>query len=591
MRTRIFWKFFAGFLAMSLFLALTFYFLTVGQVRSFYMKTCEEHLQKLGTLLRTELTAIWPGSGPEALERFIQAKGRQAQTRITVIDRQGKVLADSQKDPLLMQNHSDRPEFAAALSGQPRSALRFSFTLRESMLYFAMPLQVGGKTVGALRLSLFFKAIEQEFSPWHWKITVVLLALLGLSLLFSLLLSSNLARPIRGLAQAARHVASGDLDSHIPSRRQDELGQLIADFNFMVDSQKSMVGELRYGRQELETILASLSDGLLVINSGEKIVRAGPSFCRLINDSAPVGKPFWEVLRRADFADLVRKAGERSIHSELEIHDQTYFVSLSPLPDNGGTVVTFHDLSESKRLERQKKDFVANVSHELRTPLTAIKGYAETLAEDAAGDSRKYLEVILRHADRLIDLTRDLLSLAELEEKGAGLHREAIDWQELLAGIGILFEKKLLDKNLKLDISLPENLGQIAFQGDRFRLEQMFINLLDNAVKYTDQGGIAIRISAEAGPEGPRRGGPEVLRDGCLRIDIRDSGVGMAAEHLPRIFERFYVVDKARSRQSGGTGLGLAIVKHIVSLHGGRIEVQSSPGTGCTFTIRLPFVP
>jgi two-component system phosphate regulon sensor histidine kinase PhoR len=217
---------------------------------------------------------------------------------------------------------------------------------------------------------------------------------------------------------------------------------------------------------------------------------------------------------------------------------------------------------------------VANVSHELRTPLTAIKGYAETLVEEAKGDSRKYLDVILRHADRLIDLTRDLLSLSELEEMGAVLHREAIDWTELLAGIRVLFEKKLLDKKLRLDISLPENQEQIAFKGDYFRLEQMFINLMDNAVKYTDQGGIAIRVSGAAGR---------------LTVEVEDSGVGIAPDHLPRIFERFYVADRARSRQSGGTGLGLAIVKHIVSLHGGEIEVRSSPGMGCTFMIRLPF--
>jgi two-component system phosphate regulon sensor histidine kinase PhoR len=237
-------------------------------------------------------------------------------------------------------------------------------------------------------------------------------------------------------------------------------------------------------------------------------------------------------------------------------------------------VITFHDLSESKRLEKQKKDFVANVSHELRTPLTAIKGYAETLAEEASGNSRKYLDVILRHADRLIDLTRDLLSLSELEVKGVVLRRETIDWPELLAGIRVLFEKKLLEKKLRLDISLPENLEPLAFKGDRFRLEQMFINLLDNAVKYTDRGGIAIRISVAASH---------------LHVEVKDSGVGIASDHLPRIFERFYVIDNARSRQSGGTGLGLAIVRHIVTLHGGKISVESAPGAGSTFTVLLPF--
>jgi two-component system phosphate regulon sensor histidine kinase PhoR len=577
MKRRIFWKFFAGFFAMSLFLALTFYFLTVGQVRSFYVKTYEEHLQKLGTILNAELIAVWPEMDANAMDRFIKVKGEQAQTRLTVIDRQGKVLADSQKDPLLMQNHSDRPEVAAALSGQRRSEIHFSFTLRENMLYFAMPLQVDGKTVAALRLSLFFKDIEHEFAPWRWKITAALLVLLGLSMLFSYILSRNLARPIRDLAQAARHVASGDLDSHVQSQRRDEIGQLTTDFNAMVDSQKDMVQKLQHSQQELETILASISDGLLVIDSQERITRAGPRFCRLIGDPNPLGKPYWEVLRISTFDELIKKSsGGQTVHTEIEINQRVFLVSLSPLPANGGTVVTFHDLSETRHLEKQKKDFVANVSHELRTPLTAIKGYAETLNEESSGDVRKYLDVILRHTDRLIDLTADLLTLSELEEKNLQPLREPIDWLEMLTRIRGLFEKRLREKQLSLDIGLPEDPEVFSFRGDPFRLEQLFINLLDNAVKYTEKGGIAIRFSTAANR---------------LLIEIRDSGMGIASEHLPRLFERFYVADKARSRQTGGTGLGLAIAKHIVELHGGKIEVQSTPGMGTVFTIVFPMLP
>ena len=258
---------------------------------------------------------------------------------------------------------------------------------------------------------------------------------------------------------------------------------------------------------------------------------------------------------------------------KLKLTGRIFLVSLSPLPVGGGTVVTFHDLSETRHLEKLKKDFIANVSHELRTPLTAIKGYAETLVEETTDSGRRYLDVIRRHTDRLIDLTSDLLTLSELEEKSLGLQKEIIDWQEMLAGIRALFEKRLLEKKLSLDISLPENLEQIAFSGDRFRLEQMFINLLENAVNYTEKGGIAVQLSTSAGR---------------LRIEIRDSGVGIPAEHLPRLFERFYVADKARSRQTGGTGLGLAIVKHIVGLHNGEIEVQSTPGMGTVFIIAFP---
>ncbi len=573
MKKRIFWKFFAGFFAMGLVLAASFYSLTLGDVRSLYLQLQQDKLLSLGNAFDAELSAHWREWDPGTLQRWITDKGRRTQTRLTLVDRKGVVLADSEMDPARMQNHSDRPEIAAALAGRARSEFRFSFTLRQNMMYFAMPLKRAGETAAVLRLSLFVRDLDSVFSPWRWKITAAFLGLIALSLLLSILLSRNLTRPIRDLARATRSFASGVLDSHVRSRRRDEIGQLAADFNTMVDSQKGLVEKIRYSQQELETVLASISDGLLVIDARDRIVRAGPRFCQLVGGTDLVGKPYWEFLRSKEFADLVRLATTKSVRSEIEIHGRTFLAALSPLPDSGGTVITFHDLSETKRLEKQKKDFVANVSHELRTPLTAIKGYAETLAEEAEGDSRKYLDVILRHADRLIDLTQDLLTLSELEEKGIPLRREAIDWPELLASVRVLFEKKLLEKKLRLDISLPENLEPIAFKGDRFRLEQMFINLLDNAVKYTDRGGIAIHV---------------LVAPGRLIVEVKDSGVGIAPDHLPRIFERFYVIDKARSRQSGGTGLGLAIVKHIVTLHGGEIRVESTPGVGTTFTLLFP---
>jgi two-component system phosphate regulon sensor histidine kinase PhoR len=575
MRKKIFWKFFAGSFLLSLFLSLAFYALVVGQARAFYLQSKQEALAQLGGMVRAELAAAWPLADEGALDAFIKRKGRQAQVRFTVIDGRGRVLADSQRDPAAMQNHADRPEVAAALSGRTSFETHFSFTLRERMLYHALPLRSGGTTVAALRLSQFVRDIDKMFAFWRQRVIVLLLVLLAVSLFISLLLSRNLTRPIRGLARAARDLGEGKWQGHVAARRQDELGELAVEFNAMADRQRASLEKLEHSQQELEAILGSVSDGLLVIDAQERIVRAGPRFCQLVGEADPIHRPYWEVLRSREFADMVRQAATQSVRSEIEIHGRTYLAALSPLPAPGGTVITFHDLSESRRLERQKMDFVANVSHELRTPLTAIKGYAETLAEEAEGDAKKYLEVILRHADRLIDLTRDLLSLSALEERGSALRRETVDWPELLAGMRVLFEKKLLEKKLDLDIALPRDLEGIAFKGDRFRLEQMLINLLDNAIKYTDDGGIAIRLASTAGR---------------LIIECRDSGAGISPEHLPRIFERFYVIDKARSRQSGGTGLGLAIVKHIVSLHGGEITAQSLQGQGSVFTISLPIV-
>ena len=309
--------------------------------------------------------------------------------RFTVIDAHGRVLADSQKDPAGMQNHADRPEVAAALSGRSSSETHFSFTLRERMLYHALPLKSGGTTVAVLRLSLFIRDIDQMFAFWRQRIIVLLLVLLVVSLLVSLLLSRNLTRPIRGLARAARDFGEGNWPGHVPERRQDELGQLAAEFNAMADRQQATLEKLERSQHELEAILGSVSDGLLVIDAQERIIRAGPRFSQLVGETNLIGRPYWELLRSKEFADMVRQAATQSVRSEIEIHGRTYLASLSPLPDPGGTVITFHDLSESRRLERQKKDFVANVSHELRTPLTAIKGYAETLAEEATGRFEK----------------------------------------------------------------------------------------------------------------------------------------------------------------------------------------------------------
>jgi len=573
-RTRVFWKFFAGFFLFSVFLALVFYFLIIGQARDFYLLAKEESLVKLGSVINFELAGVWPGLDEASLQETIQRKGGQAKVRLTVVDTRGRVLADSQTDPSGMQNHADRPEIAAALSGISRVETRFSHTLRQNMMYHALPVKIGEKTVAVLRLSLFVHDIDKMFLPWRLRVTFLLLVLIGISLIFSLSLSRNLTRPIQDLARAARQVASGDLGGHVRTRRRDEIGQLAFDFNAMVDGQREMVEKVRYGQQELEAILASISDGLLVIDPRERIVRAGPRFRRLVADPDPIGKTYWQVLRSKVFDGLIEQSATgKTVHAEIEIGQRLFLASLSPLPGAGGTVVTFHDLSETRRLEKQKKDFVANVSHELRTPLTAIKGYAETLSEESSGTARNYLDVILRHTDRLIDLTADLLTLSELEEKQRQPSLENIDWPEMLSRVRSLFEKRIRKKNLVLQIDLADEIQGLVFQGDPFRLEQLLINLLDNAVNYTEKGGVSIAIS---------------VRAGRLSIQVRDSGIGIAAEHLPHLFERFYVTDKARSRQTGGTGLGLSIVKHIVEMHNGTIGVESAPGSGTTFTVDLP---
>ncbi len=285
------------------------------------------------------------------------------------------------------------------------------------------------------------------------------------------------------------------------------------------------------------------------------------------------GVLYWEVLRESRLNELIKRSLEarQDTRGELDIDDGVYLVHVSPLSGEGPLIVTFSDISEYKRLEKIKRDFVSNLSHELRTPLTAIKGFVETLAEESSTQNRNYLDIINRHTDRLVNMVNDLLTLAEIEEPRMRLQKRHVDLRRLADNVAVIFAGRCREKNIRLEVTADANLP--VFFGDPFRLEQLFINLVDNAVKYTERGEIRVSLAG---------------REREIELRVKDSGPGIPAEHLPRIFERFYVVDRSRSREQGGTGLGLAIAKHIVLLHDGRIEAVSEPGQGSEFIVTLP---
>ncbi|RLE05479.1 MAG: PAS domain-containing sensor histidine kinase, partial [Candidatus Aminicenantes bacterium] len=261
---------------------------------------------------------------------------------------------------------------------------------------------------------------------------------------------------------------------------------------------------------------------------------------------------------------------KKNLLEEIELNKKIFLCSFVFIPSKEELIIVFHDITEFKRLEKIKRDFVVNVSHELRTPLTAIKGYVETLEEEVEGEAKRYLEIIKKHTERLINIVQDLLLLSELEEKGLSEAREDVDLKDMVEDVFKIFKQKAEEKNLKLSL-VSEN--KPVVRGDPFKLEQMFINLIDNAIKYTEKGEVLVSLKRA---------------DKGVVVEVKDTGVGIPAEHLDRIFERFYVVDKSHSRKLGGTGLGLSIVKHIVLLHNGKIDVESKLGKGAKFTIVLP---
>ena len=395
------------------------------------------------------------------------------------------------------------------------------------------------------------------------------------------LIARGLAQPIRDLTDAFHKFSTGEFDVRVLPAKRGRLRELGDSFNNMAFETKSLVAELKQRREALDAIVGSIQEGLAAVDASGRIVLANASFRKLVGEPTVEGRYYWEVIREPDFVELVRSAtaDNPAATRQLELGGKDFACSASYLSSARRIVLSFHDDSEIARSARMKKDFVQSVSHELRTPLTAIKGFAETVEATIDKDNRPYLETIIRNTDRLVNLVQDLLVLSDLEERGAELQLEVVDLKETAAQMLKLFEARANSKGLRLVLSVPgpesppPGAQPLAIRADRFKLEQVFINLLDNAVKYTDKGEVELSLSRD---------------DGKAAIKVRDTGPGIAPEHLPRLFERFYVVDKGRSRQLGGTGLGLSIVKHIVLLHGGDVTVRSTPGAGTTFTVTLP---
>jgi len=398
----------------------------------------------------------------------------------------------------------------------------------------------------------------------------------------SYLIARGTVRPISELTAAFRQLSAGDFDVRVMLGRRGRVRQLGDDFNAMVFSTKTLVDELRQQREALNAIVGSMQEGLAVVDSSGRLVLTNASFRRLVGESKADGRYYWEVIREPDFVELVRSVtGDNpTAVREFELTSRVFACSANYLPAARQVVLTLHDNSEVTRSAQMKRDFVQNVSHELRTPLTAIKGFAETMEATVDDGNRPYLDTIIRNTDRLVSLVQDLLTLSELEERGTELQLEDVDPKEVVEQMLKLFDKAAHDKGLTPKLSASAWTG--TARADRFKLEQVFTNLLDNAIKYTEKGEIEVTLRRDSGV------GPDASEAGRAVIEVRDTGPGIAPEHLPRIFERFYVVDKGRSRQLGGTGLGLSIVKHIVLLHGGEVSVRSTPGVGTTFRVTLP---
>lgn len=539
--------------------------------RSHSVESSIRALEQAGRLLSGRVISLLETGSRAELDAMLAEAGEAIQARITVISSQGAVLADSRNAPDAMENHLNRPEVIAALTGSTGRSVRYSTTLGRDMIYVALPLETHRGVTAALRTSIPAEDIDTLMAGLRSHALELSAVIVLLALLLAFFFSLAISRPIRRLSRVAGRLAAGDFSARITLKSGDEIQELAESFNHMAGRLESAFAELSAGKEELEGIVSSMTEGLMVLDSQARIRMANRSALDIVGCGDASGRYAWELIRSPDFDRLLEESLTAPARGSIDLGDKTFLCSIAPILSGRARVMLLHDITWMRRLEKIKRDLALNVSHELRTPLSAIKGFAETLREESTGEHLEYLEVILRNADRLIGIVDGLLELSELEGENPAIDIREVRLREIVEGVFSLFRQKLEEKGLTA--SVEETRPGVTIRGDPFRIEQLFINLIDNAIKYTQEGGITVSL-----------GGSQNI----AVIKVSDTGIGIPREHLGRIFERFYVVDKSRSRKLGGTGLGLSIVKRIVSLHRGTISVSSRPCEGTSFTITLP---
>jgi two-component system, OmpR family, phosphate regulon sensor histidine kinase PhoR len=520
----------------------------------------------------------------EALQEAALRASRAASVRVTVVAPDGTVLADSNValgDLAGLESHAARPEVREALAGRVGRATRTSLSVGRRLLYLAVP-AAEEPGAGAIRVAADLGAIDAESAALRRELAGAGLVVLVCMLPLALLLSHLALRPLREVAEVVHSIAEGDLDRRLPRGAPDEFGRIAAAVNEMAEQLRARLRELTEDKERLQAVLAGMVEGVLVVDGSQRVVLANPRLRELFGfRGSAVGRPHWEVVRRADVQEAIAKAaiqadpivGDVSTEGPEPRHLQLHAVRFPASGPLLGVVAVFHDVTEVRRLERMRRDFVANVSHELKTPLTAIRGFAETLRGSELPEAQRsaFLDVILRHAERLARLIDDILELSRVEGRQQPFVAADVD----VARVAALLLRDLSPQleARRIGAELAPGARGVAF-ADRRAVEQILGNLLENASKYTEPGGrIEVRVAEAAGQ---------------IRVEVADTGIGIPPEDLPRIFERFYRVDKARSRDLGGTGLGLAIVKHLAQAQGGEVSVRSRPGEGSTFTVLLP---
>jgi two-component system phosphate regulon sensor histidine kinase PhoR len=594
-RPRLFWRIYATYLVIVVLCTAAVGFYAVRSVRDFYYDQTERDHQARGALIRDQLTSAMLADTPQELEDLVRRLGSASGTRITLIAAErpgavrGQVLADSEADPATMENHTLRPEFQIALQGRPGQRIGYSQTLKEDMMYVAIPVTENGQITTVLRTALPLTSVNDALTTLYGSIGISALVVAVLAAIIGLYVSRRISGQMNEIKVGAERLAAGDFTHKLLVPRVAEFASVAESINHMAEELDDKLRRLTHERNEREAVLASMVEGVLAVDIDERVIAVNAAAARLL-DADPAsaeGKTIQEVVRNTDLQHIVAQTlgGHRPVEADIvmrvgaeERNLQANGTLLHGDDDGGavGAVVVLNDVTRLKRLEAVRRDFVANVSHELKTPVTSIKGFAETLEDGALDDpvaAHRFVRIISGQADRLNSIIEDLLALSTLEQSGDSplLQLEEADLCDVVAVALEVCGPKADAKSIELREDCP---GRLLARVSPPLLEQAVVNLIDNAVKYSAEGSTVVVTLQERGDE--------------VVVSVVDEGQGIAREHLPRLFERFYRVDKARSRDLGGTGLGLAIVKHVAQIHGGRVSVDSVLGRGSTFRIHLP---
>jgi len=584
---RLLWRMYISFFTCTLLALLATAWYGNHALRRFYQEQVAADLLVKANILANEIRSQFLKADGEKVDRYCKEFGRLTQTRVTVILPDGKVVGDSDRNPALMENHISRSEIQEALRGRTGKSVRFSDTIRRTLMYVAIPLERDGEVVGVVRTSVPLAVINWTLRSVYRHVGLGVLALAFFFAMLAFLLTRQMTQPLEAMRRTAERLALGDLQVRAPVPREEETATLARAMNQTAAQLAEKMASLTRQRDLQNAVFSSMMEGVLAVDSEGRILDLNPAAAQLLalDLEQARGRSIQEIVRNRELQTFIASAlaAEKPVQTEIVLYGDTerclqvHGTALTgSAGDKFGAVIVLTDITRIKRLEMMRRDFVANVSHELKTPITALRGAVETLSDAApttSEDKERFMSMMRRQVERLNAIVDDLLTLSRIEHDAEHkrIPRETGEVSEVLWRAVQACAGQAEAKKITISVECPNEAKALI---NAPLLEQAVGNLIDNAIKYSAEQS---RIVAGAR-----------IHDDKVEIYVRDEGPGIEAKHLPRIFERFYRVDQARSRSLGGTGLGLAIVKHIALAHGGSVSVESTPGHGSTFIIRIP---